>query len=347
MPKDIKQIDKNALVVQSNALVEAHFKQEYTVQEQRTVLWLISEVHKEDYFSHDALDSYEKIGFKTIQITAEKYAELMRIPVDNVYRDAQKISSNLMEKVLVIKEKEGRKNSWFMVHWMSSMRYEDGIITATIAPELIPYLLDLKEKFTAFRLENILFLNSTYSIKIYQLLAQFKQIGERVITLDTLRSMFGIAQIPTYQRFGQLKNKILERSKREINAKTDLIFSYTSIKEGKKVVAIKFKIATKEEETIALEKLKELQREAKRCYSNCKGTCAPGTGSYAWEKIAAERGTLACFWCKKFEKRRAEFKEKHTAEKEKRMEKKKRQSSKRKKPTAPKTAKSNDIRENA
>ena len=42
-------MEKN-IVYQENKLIEAHYKQEYTVQEQRTVLWLISEVHKKHFF---------------------------------------------------------------------------------------------------------------------------------------------------------------------------------------------------------------------------------------------------------------------------------------------------------
>jgi len=43
----------------------------------------------------------------------------MNIPVKNVYRDAQKISKNLMEKVIKIEN----KNGWKMFHWVSSMEY--------------------------------------------------------------------------------------------------------------------------------------------------------------------------------------------------------------------------------
>lgn len=230
------QKNNTSLVVQSNKLVESHYKQEYTVQEQRTILWAISEIHKEDYIYH------KKNELKEIKISASDYAKLMDIPVKNVYRDAKKIGDALMQKVLKIEE----DNGWLLVHWVSSMEYKEGVITIDVHPKLIPYLIDLKEKFTAFKLENILYLNSSHAIKIYQILTQYKSIGEREITINNLRSLLGIDELKTYLSYGAIKQRILEISKKEINEKTDLTVSYKEIKEGRKVVAIKFKITKKQ-----------------------------------------------------------------------------------------------------
>lgn len=277
--------EQNLLVVQSNKLVEAHYKQEYTVQEQRTVLWVIGEIHKEDFIFHR---NYE---LKKITISAVDYAKLMDIPVRHVYRDAKKIGEKLMEKVLAIKENDG----WLLVHWVSSMEYKDGVITVDIHPKLIPYLIDLKEKFTSFRLKNILYLGSSHAIKLYQILTQYKTIGAREIKLDDLRSMLGISEIKTYELYNAIKRKILDISKREINAKTDITFSYKPIKQGRKVVAIQFKILPKpQEKTITLDKKIELQAEAKTCFIRCNGSCA---ATWDTHKTQIEK---SCYYCQRF-----------------------------------------------
>jgi len=238
---------ENDLVVQSNKLIEAHYKQQYTVQEQRMVLWVVSEIHKEDYFN-------KKYEHKTITISAQKYAELMDITADDVYKRAQDIGDNLMQKVITIKTDGGEDKGWEMFHWIESMKYREGIIEVLIAPVIIPYIIDLKEKFTAFRLENILYLRSSHAIKLYQILVQYKQIGERKITVDELRSTLGVSNVKIYQTYGDIKRKILEISKREINAKTDLIISYSAIKQSRKVVAIQFKITQKPNQEIQAKK---------------------------------------------------------------------------------------------
>lgn len=237
---------KNELVVQSNKLIEAHYKQQYTVQEQRMVYWVISEIHKEDYFG-------KKYEHKTITISAQKYAELTGIDVKDIYKRAQEVGDNLMQKVITIRKNDG----WEMFHWVESMKYHKNtaLIEVLIAPAIIPYIVDLKEKFTKFRLENILYLRSSHAIKLYQLLAHYKyNTDEREITLDELKSMLGINDEKGYALFSNIKIKILEISKREINEKTDLTISYSMIKTGKKVTSIKFKITQKPNQEVQAKK---------------------------------------------------------------------------------------------
>jgi plasmid replication initiation protein len=230
MPKN------NNLVVQHSALIEAHYKQTYTVQELRTVLWMICEIHKADYFKP------QKYEHKTLEISAKQYADLMGINVKNVYRDAEKIADTLGSKRFTIQT----ENGWINLGWISSMEYKhtEGMIRVLVDPNLLPYLIDLK-KYTSFRLENILNINSAHAIKIYQLLVQCIWQGERTISLDDLRSILGISNSKSYLAYKGIKQRILEISKREINEKTDLSISYTEIKKKRKVEAIKFKITQK------------------------------------------------------------------------------------------------------
>ncbi len=232
---------ENEIVIQSNKLVEAHYKQQYTVQEQRMVLWVISEINKEDYYARKEKQKYK---YKEIMISAQKYAELMDITVDDVYKRAKEIGDNLMQKVLTINTADG---GWKMFHWMETMEYikTTATIRVLISPAIIPYIIELKEKFTQFRLENILYLRSTHAIKLYQILAQYKTTKKRDITIDELKNMLGINEEKSYKQFGHIKERILEISQREINEKTDLIISYALVKQSRKVVAIKFKITQK------------------------------------------------------------------------------------------------------
>jgi plasmid replication initiation protein len=224
---------KKNLVVQSNSLIEANYKQTYTVQELRTVLWMISEIHREGYFNPK---KYEQ---KSIEISVHRYAELMGISVKNVYRDAEKIANSLGSKRFTIRT----SNGWINLGWISSMEYKhkEGMIRILVSPDLLPYIIELKQ-YTSFRLENILSLGSSHAIKLYQLLAQYKAIGERTITLDDLRSILGISNSKSYSEYKNLKKRILEVSKREINEHTDLTMSYSEVKKGRKVESIKFKI---------------------------------------------------------------------------------------------------------
>lgn len=285
-------MEENNLVIQSNELIEAHYKQEYSVQEQRTVLWLISRIQRQDL-------SLTKEGkFKKIFISAIEYAKLMGISAENVYRDAQKIADALGSKRFTIKTLTG----WLNTGWIASMEYKKGeaILEAEISPKLLPYLVDLKEKFTFFRLENILLLRSSHAIKIYQFLTQYKKIGERFLALEELKGMLGIKKLPSYGMYNNLKQKVLEISKREINLKTDISIDYEEIKKGRKVIAVKFKIMekqTQEEQAkkmfkayIQQKKDETLTHLVKVCFSDedffRQNLVAPAFESFLQEKIS-------------------------------------------------------------
>lgn len=55
----------------------------------------------------------------------------------------------------------------------------------------MPYLLQLKERFTRYELKNILYFKNKYSIRIYELLKQYEKIGKREINIKELRGYLG------------------------------------------------------------------------------------------------------------------------------------------------------------
>jgi plasmid replication initiation protein len=228
------------LVVQSNALIEAHHKQTYTVQELRTVLWMISEIHKEDFFKKNIYKH------QAIEISAQKYAKLIGISVKNIYRDAKKIANELGSKRFTIM----LTNGWINLGWISSMEYKckEGIIKILVSPDLLPFIIQLKQ-YTAFRLEHILSLSSSHAIKMYQLLVQYRKIGQRIINIIDLRAILGIHKKKSYEEYKNLKKRVLEIAKREINQKTNLNINFFEIKKERKVEAIKFKIENKLKES--------------------------------------------------------------------------------------------------
>ncbi|WP_016680908.1 replication initiation protein, partial [Yersinia pestis] len=81
-------------------------------------------------------------------------------------------------------------------------------------------------------------LKRTYSIRIYELLMQFKSIGERIISVEDFRSMLGLDE--KYKEFPILNRAVIKPALKELNEKSDLTVFVESIKNGRKVVALRF-----------------------------------------------------------------------------------------------------------
>lgn len=99
-------------------------------------------------------------------------------------------------------------------------------------PLLKPFLLELSNKFTSYRLANVIKLKSTYAIRIYELLKQYEDLKERTISLENLRYYLDAMDI--YPNYANFKQRVLKPSQKNW-IKTDISFEFEEIKLGRKV----------------------------------------------------------------------------------------------------------------
>ena len=137
-----------------------------------------------------------------------------------------------------------KKKTW--VNWFSSFSYEEGIIEYKFDPLLKPFLLQLKDTFTTYQLKNILSLKSIYSIRMYELLNQYKVIGKRTIEIEELRSLLNIPQ--TYKSGDLIR--LIKSIKKELTSKTDLTFDFEVIKESRQFKSFEFTIKYNKKENL-------------------------------------------------------------------------------------------------
>ena len=97
---------------------------------------------------------------------------------------------------------------------------------ATFNPLIMPYLLQLRENgnFTLAALDELRKLKSPDSARIYWLLREYADFGERTISISQLRFLLDIAE-NEYPRFSNFKVRILDKAQTEL-AKTDMPFTY-------------------------------------------------------------------------------------------------------------------------
>jgi plasmid replication initiation protein len=214
---------KNNIVRKSNSLVEASYK--LSVNQQKIVLLLASSIKPGDE------------NFQPYQINIKEFAKLLGLKNKNFYGEIDALTSDLRNRELVLSSKQ----SLLRISWLSSVEYfkGTGVIELCFDPKMKPYLLQLKERFTTYRLKEVIQLKSSFSIRIYELLKQYEKIGERIFLLETLKASLGIG--PTeYSLYGDFKRRVLLVAQSEVAEKTDISFKFKEIKEGRKVVKIKF-----------------------------------------------------------------------------------------------------------
>lgn len=114
--------------------------------------------------------------------------------------------------------------------------------------DLKPLLLQLQKNFTAYDLRNVVKLG-VYSVRLYELLKQYESIGTRTLKVEEMKAMFQVEDL--YKLYADFFRWVIAPAEKEINQHTDLIIlSIEKLKEGKKIVALRFKFRTKTAEEL-------------------------------------------------------------------------------------------------
>lgn len=140
-------------------------------------------------------------------------------------------------------------------------RYENEIFTLRFEQSMEEYLLELKDKFTVYNIDNIVDLKSTYSIRIYEILKSYEWLNEVVFNLDELKKIIGVKSfdeenqkwIDIYPRYPNFKQRVLLVAQKELEEKTDIRFNFVEVKTGRKITQIKFIISSNSENVDQLE----------------------------------------------------------------------------------------------
>lgn len=146
---------------------------------------------------------------------------------------------------------DDRKEKFWSITPIPSAKIEGGVVNITLYSEAVPYFIELKQKgYTQYQLDVALSLTSVYSQRLYELLKRWKDTRHwSNVPIERLKWLLGIDKKPVYNgrlATGKIKSKILDPAQKELSEKTDIEFTYTFCKEGRKVVAIDFEVIPKE-----------------------------------------------------------------------------------------------------
>ena len=231
-------MDSNALVVKSNALIEASYR--LSLNEQRLILSCISQIRRDEFVT-------DKIMYS---ISASEFAKICGIDPKIAYQQLQSAALTLKRREVRITDKpngEGRYEEVLIAGWVQSIRYvkEKAVVRLRFNHDILPYLTELSRCFTTYKLKNVVCMSSSYGVRIYELMIQWGSLGEREVSLVWLKENL---QIETkYERIRDFKKRVLDPAIKDINKNSDLWVKWSQKKTGRKVTDLIFKFGLKEE----------------------------------------------------------------------------------------------------
>ena len=247
--KKNKHLYKNAMIaMQHNNLVEAKYSM--TLQQKRIMIWLVSQIKPND------------IDFKEHVLSIRELIEICQLSGESSYKEIRNITFSLIEKgIRIIDITDPSNKREIQVSWLSSADYYQGKVKLSFSPKLKPYLLQLKEKFTAINVIDLMQFKSIHAIRIYELLKQYQDLGERTLTINEIKECCGVKD--RLKQYIEFEKYLLLIAQREINEKSDIHFEFERIKPSRKIVGIKFIISKNKAYELRNNPVKETQ-EIKR-----------------------------------------------------------------------------------
>jgi plasmid replication initiation protein len=179
------------------------------------------------------IDSIKEFdGRSEFKITAKEMIDTFGLDKKSSYAQLSEVGDNLFERKLTLPLRG--KNSFIRTRWVSDIEYNEGegSITVNIAPKMLPLLTELKGNFTSYDLAHTAKFKSSYSHRIYQILAQWKSVGVVKLSLDGFRQRLQLTA--RYEQYKFLKAEILKPALAEINKHSNLKVQLTERKIGKR-----------------------------------------------------------------------------------------------------------------
>lgn len=213
----------NNQIVKSNQVVEASYQ--LSAIEQRIVLAAISYIPKNQEVSDDELYS----------VGVEQLKEL-GVHEKTAYRDLKEGINRLYERSInLILDGKSIK-----IRWVQEIQFIDGQSTAGIrfSKPILPFISNLSREFTKYALSDIAGLSSSYAIRIYELLVQYRSLGKRQLAIEDMRTMLALGK--KYPLFADFKKRVIDTAVEQINEHSPINVEYEQKKTGRKVTHILF-----------------------------------------------------------------------------------------------------------
>ena len=220
------------LVRKSNNLVEGKYR--FDIWEMRVFTKMLTMILPSDE------------DFKEYRIYLKEVIDDFNLAADKQsYKLLKDGAIKLMKKEIKIIRDTDEGEKEFLTHIAVGLdsftsKTQGSYVDISFHPKMKPFLLQLQTQFLMYDVRNILQLQSSYSVRIYELLKQYEKIGKRTFSIDDLKET--LAVMDKYPLYANFKQRIIMKAQEDLMAYTDIRFTFEEIKKGRAIHSIVFTI---------------------------------------------------------------------------------------------------------
>lgn len=190
----------------------------------------------------DGITEFHKSDF-------EKKFNIHQYRTDDAKKDSQKILS------LQVGLDDLTNDSFEYWNVFKKMKYDSGLFRFTWTEEMIPHILELKEKYITTDLSIASKFRSNFSWTLYDYIKAHHGYWHKPISKENLMNLFGVEKVASYRNnSGLFKKKVLDVAIEEINKHTELEVWYNPQKKGRAIAGFDLIWSTGKRQTSATKK---------------------------------------------------------------------------------------------
>jgi plasmid replication initiation protein len=228
------QKSKTPKVYKNKKLNNANFGT-YNLNDYQVFLQLVTKLGKVD-----ELGTYKQpqtLERKHI-LTAKEFSQAFNVDINTTYRVLKTAGKKLARTAITLEKPDLFVTQEIPICSFAEYNNKEGSLTIEFNEHIMPYLAQVKQKFVLYNLKEIANFGSLYSTRLYELIQEFKDTGYIIKSVVQLREIFAVGKkFPDYNNF---KRKTFAHAVDEINTQYEMNLSFTELKEGRRVVSIRF-----------------------------------------------------------------------------------------------------------
>lgn len=229
--------DRNQYVAKSNSIIRTRYR--LTLQQQRLILFCISKIKPRDTIN------------QRYTFTIDQICEACGLNGDSGFY-YKTIKDDLIK--LTTREwgimPDGTQKT---ISWIGDVDItpSNGTVSITFNPNMEPYLFELKNNYTQYKLANALVFRSKHTLRLYEILRSYttKQAIENGIERTVMYSVAQFRRIlaceKQYPLWAEFERNVIKKAVKQINSVCDDIHvEYETYKTGRSIENIEFIITT-------------------------------------------------------------------------------------------------------
>lgn len=171
-------------------------------------------------------------------LTAKEFSEVFNVSLSNCYGVLKRAIDKLMKTDIRVEKIDGSGFCRINVCSMADYNKHEGNISVKFTDDIMPYLVQVTNRFVLYNIKEISNFGSLYTTRLYELIQEFKETGWLLMSVNQLREAFAVGN--KFRTYNNFKQRTFAHACREINDNYNMGLGFEELKEGRKVVAVKF-----------------------------------------------------------------------------------------------------------